>query len=241
MKVQIMVEPLVLLPAMMCDARLFAHQINELSRDRSVQVAPMTNDDSIEQIAENVLAAAPAKFALAGLGMGATVAMEIQRRAPARVTRLALMGANAQSELPIIAAARETQIVKARSGRLKDVIHDEMRPEYLAPSPRRSDVLDVVMEMALDLGVDVFVRQTRAMQRRPDQQKTLRMIRVPTLVLCGIHDELMPVRRHEFLATLIPSARIEILSDAGHLPPLEEPEETNRHLRDWLAQPYVLR
>lgn len=236
-----MAEPLVLLPGMMCDARLFMHQIATFSVERAVHVAPVTLGDTIEEIAETVLASAPEKFALAGLSMGGIVAMEVQRRAPGRVTRLALLDTNAQSEMPAVAAAREPQIVKVKAGRLEDVMRDEMKPNYLAPSAQRGDVLDLVMEMALDLGPEVFVRQSRALQRRPDQQKTLRMLRVPTLVMCGVFDELTPIRRHEFMATLIPYAQLEIIPDAGHLPTLEQPGETNRHLRDWLTQPYVLR
>lgn len=236
-----MAEPLVLLPDMMCDARLFLHQIAAFSHERAVQISPITVGETIEEIAISVLKAAPDRFALVGLAMGGVVAMEIQRRAPGRVTRLALLDTNAQAETPGVAAAREALIVKAKAGRLEDVMRDELLPEYLAPGPQRSEILDLVMEMALDFGPDVYVRQSRALQRRPDQQKTLRMLKVPALVMCGVYDELTPVRRHEFMAALIPYARLEIIPDAGHLPTLEQPAETNRILREWLAQPLVLR
>lgn len=236
-----MVEPLVLLPDMMCDARLYLHQIAALSQDRAVQVCPINQGETVEEMAQSVLDCAPASFALAGLSLGGIVAMEVQRRAPDRVSRLALMDTNAQSETPSVAAGREAQIVKAKAGRLEDAMRDEMRPEYLAPGEQRADILNLMMEMAMDIGADVFVRQSRALQRRPDQQKTLRMLRAPALVMCGVYDELTPVRRHEFIATLIPYARLEVIADAGHYPPLEQPAEVNRHLRDWLAQPMVLR
>jgi len=236
-----MVEPLVLLPDMMCDARLFLHQIAAFSHERAVHIAPLTLGESVEEIVDGVLESAPERFALAGLGFGGIVAMEIQRRAPGRVTRLALLDTNAQAEMPGIAAAREERIVKAKAGRLKDVIRDEVMPEHLAPGPQRAEILDLVMEMATELGAETYVRQSRAMQRRPDQQKTLRMLKIPILVLCGAYDELTPVRRHEFMATLIPYAQLEIIQDAGHFPTLEQPTETNRIIAEWLTQPLVLR
>lgn len=236
-----MAEPLVLLPEGMCDARLFLHQIAAFSHERVVHIAPLATGETIEEIAESVLATAPDKFALAGLGMGGVVALEIQRRASGRVTRLALLDTNSQSETPVIAAAREAQIVKAKAGRLQDVMREDLLPDYLAPGSQRSEILALVMEMALDIGADVYLRQSRALQRRPDQQKTLRLLKVPTLVLCGVHDALTPIRHHEFMAALIPYAQLEIIPDAGHLPTLEQPDETNRHLRNWLAQPLVLR
>ena len=236
-----MTEPLLLLPGMMSDARVFLQQIVAFSRERSVQVADLSQGETVEQIAEQVLDAAPSRFALVGHGMGGVVAMEVLRRASNRVTRLALLDTNAQSETPAMAAAREAQIVKAKAGRLQDAIRDGVKSTDLAPGPRNAAVLKLLMDMAMDIGPETYIRQCRVMQRRPDQQKTLRTMRAPALVMCGVYDELTPIRRHEFMATLIPYAKLEIVGDAGHFPMLEQPEETTRLLRAWLEQPLILR
>jgi len=227
-------EPLVLIPGMMCDARLFGPQILALGADRAVHLAPITGADRIEALAQEVLAHAPPRFALAGLSMGGIVAMEILRRAPERVARLALLDTNALSEQPNIAAAREAQIVAARSGRLAEVMRDEMKPNYLAPGPAQKDVLDLVMAMAEALGPEVFIRQSRALQRRPDQQATLRKYGGISLVLCGEYDALCPLKRHELMAGLLPNARLTVVPDAGHLPTLEQPAAVNAALTEWL-------
>ncbi len=236
-----MTEPLLLLPGMMSDARVFLPQIVALSRDRAVQVADMTKGGTVEAIAEAVLDSAPPRFALAGHGMGGAVAMEVLRRAPDRVARLALLNTNAQAETPLVAAAREEQIVKASAGRLEDAVRDGVQSTDLAPGPRNAGVLGLLLDMARAIGAEVYIRQCRVMQRRPDQQKTLRMLRIPTLVLCGAHDRITPLRRHEFIATLIPNARLEVLAESGHFPMLEQPDEVTRHLRDWLARPLAER
>lgn len=236
-----MIEPVVFLPGMMCDARLYEPQIRAFSATHPVMVAPITHGQRIEEIASAILPLLPAKFALAGLSMGGIVAMEILRRAPERVTRVALMDTNCLAETPQVAANREPQIVKVKSGKLIEVMRDELKPIYLAPGPRRPAVLQTVMDMAHTLGPEVFIHQSRALQRRRDQQSTLRKIRQPALVLCGVHDALCPVKRHTFMAELIPHARLVVLDDAGHLPTLETPDETNDALWEWLHQPYVLR
>ncbi|MDF3470150.1 alpha/beta hydrolase [Sulfitobacter sp. M28] len=233
-------EPLVLLPGMMCDARLFGPQIAELSADMAVMVAPVTQGERIEEIASGLLDLLPKRFALAGLSMGGIVAMELLRRAPDRVSRIALLDTNPLAETPVVAANREPQIVKVRSGRMLEVIRDEMAPKYLAPGPYRAEVMDLVMDMAETLGPEVFIRQSRALQRRRDQQAVLRKCRTPALVLCGEHDQLCPVKRHSFMAELIPYAELVVIPDAGHLPTLKKPDETTAALRNWMRQPLVL-
>lgn len=231
-----MADPIVFLPGMMCDARLFGPQVAALSADHAVMVAPITQGERIEEIASGLLDVLPRRFALAGLSMGGIVAMELLRRAPDRITRLALMSTNPLAEQPEVAAAREPQIVKVRAGKLIDVMRDEMKPNYLAPGPFQGEILDLVMEMASHLGPEIFIRQSRALQRRRDQQKVLMDCRVPTLILCGAHDRLCPVKRHEFMNELITTSELVVLSDAGHLPTLEQSDKVTDHLRLWMAR-----
>ncbi len=232
-----MVEPLVLVPGMMADARAFLPQIVELGWKTAVHIAPPLRGGTVAEMAQDALATAPGVFALCGHGLGGIVAMEIVRSAPERVTRLALMDTSCQSELPQVAAAREPRIVAARSGRFPEALLDEIRLEHLADSSLREGILDAVLEMAADLGAELFVRQSKAMQRRPDQQGALRRIRTPTLILCGEADPVFPVRRHEFMAHLMPNARLEVIKNAGHLPALEAPNAVSDRLTDWLSWP----
>jgi len=228
-------DPLVLLPGMMCDARVFEPQIRALSSRVPVMVAPLLGGERIEDIALHLLHQLPQRFALAGLAMGGNVAMEILRRAPERVSRLCLMSTSPLSDTPAQAANREPMIIGARTGRMEDVLRQNMMPEYLAPGPQRIEILNQVHQMGMELGEALFVSQTRALQRRRDQQGTMRKCKVPTLILCGEYDQLTPVKRHEFLAELIPDATLKIVTAAGHLPTLERPDVVNRVLAEWLG------
>lgn len=231
-----MAEPLVLLPGMMCDSRLFGPQIKAFGATRAIHLPPITAHDTVEELAAEVLAGAPDRFALAGLSMGGIIAMEMLRQAPNRISRIALMDTNPHAENPKKAAEREPQIARVLAGRLEEVMRDEMKPNYLAPGVGRQPVLDIVMTMGLDLGEGVFVRQSRALQKRPDQQAVLRRSKIPTLVLCGEFDELCPVSRHEVMAELIVGSKLVVVPDAGHLPTLEQPEAVNAAFKTWLAE-----
>jgi len=229
--------PLMLLPGMMCDARLFQAQIDGFGTTREIVSPALTQGDSVESIAAVLLREAPPVFNLGGLSMGGIVAMEMLRQAPDRIARLALLDTNPLVERPEIAALRKPQITKVRDGQLISVMRDEMKPNYLAPGPRRAGILDLVVDMARDLGSEVFIRQSRALQTRPDQQDTLRRFKGPALVLCGESDTLCPVSRHELMAAAIPDAELVVVPKAGHLPVLEQPEVVNTALERWLSRP----
>jgi pimeloyl-ACP methyl ester carboxylesterase len=230
-----MTTPLLLLPGMMCDGRLFGPQITALSGERDVLVGNITCASSMAELAKGVLKNAPERFALAGLSMGGIVAMEIVAQDPARVERLALLDTNPRAELPGVQARRGPQIEAVRAGELERVMREELKPNYLARGPRRDEILDLCMDMALDLGPEVFERQSVALRDRPDRQETLRGVDVPTLVLCGRQDTLCPVERHELMHMLVPRSRLVIVEGAGHMPTLERPEETTAALCDWLS------
>lgn len=226
--------PLVLLPGMMCDARLYEPQLAVLSGHRTLHLAPITAEDSVEALAAAILATAPARFALAGLSMGGIVAMEVLRQAPARVERLALLDTNPKAETDAVRAGRAPQIARALDGGLASVMRNEMKPHYLADGPHRTAILDLCMRMALGLGPEVFARQSRALAARPDQQATLAAFRGPALVLMGEDDRLCPHHRHALMHDLIPGSRLEVIAGAGHLPTLEQPETTTAALIRWL-------
>ena len=93
-----MTEPVVFIPDLMCDARVFQPQINALSAERIVVVAAPVVGERIEGMASHLLHGVPQRFALVGLGLGALVAIELTRRAPERVGRLALISADPQAD-----------------------------------------------------------------------------------------------------------------------------------------------
>ncbi|MBU2992830.1 alpha/beta hydrolase [Octadecabacter sp. 1_MG-2023] len=236
-----MAEPLILLPGMMSDARVWATQLTVMSYERPVTIAPVCVGDRIEEIASGLLSSLPSKFALCGHGLGGAIALELVRRAPERVIRLALIGTNPLSDTPQEAADREPRMIGAKSGRFETLLETDILPRHVGQGPLRAHAMAELQEMALSLGPDVYARQERAMQRRRDQQSTLRRITQPTLVLAGGDDKIVPLKRQEFLAELIPYAKLAVLDGVGHMTMLEDPEGTAEALFAWMQQPLVLR
>ncbi|MFW2587702.1 alpha/beta fold hydrolase [Sagittula sp. SSi028] len=236
-----MPEPIVFLPEMLCDARLFGPQLSDLSRKYAVTVAPITGGERVEEIASNLLDQLPKRFALAGCGLGGVVALEILRRAPDRLTRLCLLDSSPLPDTPQQAAERDPLLIRAKAGKFDSAITEALHLDDLVSGPWRGEVAGLIRDMAQGMGIEVLIRQTRALQRRRDQQGTLRRITVPTMVICGAENRQLPVKRHQFMAELIPNAALRVIENAAHFALLEQPEDTAQALRDWLAMPLMLR
>jgi pimeloyl-ACP methyl ester carboxylesterase len=226
--------PIVLIPGLNCSARLYTEQLPVLWQFGPVTVADHTRDDSMEAIAARILAAAPPRFALAGLSMGGFLALTIVRQAPERVQKLALLDTSARPETPEQTARRKPQIALAQNGRFAEV--PALQFPLFVHRNRQGDVAlrARVRLMAEETGAEVFLRQQHALITRPDARPLLATIRCSTLVLVGDGDELTPPALSRELAEGIVGSRLVVVPDCGHLSTMEQPEAVNRALVEWM-------
>lgn len=226
--------PIVLIPGLLCSHRMYEAQIPALWRHGPVILADHTRSDSMAGIAAGILAAAPPRFALAGLSMGGYIAFEILRQAPERVARLALLDTQARPDTPEQSDRRRMQIDLARKGRLLEVA--DLQFPLMISEPRHGDerLRALNHQMANDVGPEGFARQQTAIIGRPDSRPDLAAIRCPTLVLVGAEDALTPPDRAREMADAIQGARLAVIEDSGHLSTVEQPEAVTAALEAWL-------
>jgi pimeloyl-ACP methyl ester carboxylesterase len=229
--------PLLLVPGLLCTARLWREQVTALADLAAITVTRAQREyGSLAAIAEAILAAAPARFSLAGLSMGGYVAFEILRQAPARVSRLALLNTTARPDGEERRRLREAQLRLVAGGRFLGMT-EALAKSFLHPE-RQDDrrlVADIVA-MAVEVGRDGFVRQQSAIVQRPDSRPLLPQIACPTLVLAGRQDPLLAPEVAQEMADAIPDAELVMLENCGHLSPMERPAEVNLALRRWLSE-----
>jgi pimeloyl-ACP methyl ester carboxylesterase len=231
-----MVETLVLIPGLACTARLFEPQIGALSAARTIVVAEHTQDDSIAAIAARLLREVPGRFDLAGLSMGGYIAMEVVRKAPERVERLALLDTSARPDAPEASHDRQRLIALAEAGRFEE-IHSALWPRLVHPDRQDDQTLqDIIFGMTRETGAEVYIRQQRAIMARPDSRPLLPGIEIPTLVLVGEGDAITPPEIAREMAEMIEWASLVVIPGAGHLSTLEQPDRVTRALQLWLGQ-----
>lgn len=227
---------LLLLPGLLCDAALWQPQLDALQDLAEISVGDLTRGESMVRLADQVLADAPRRFALAGLSMGGYVAFEVMRRAPERVTRLALLDTSARPDTPERRQIRRDLIRLAETGGFRGLT-PRLLPQWVHPDAMRDAALVAsVTAMTRRVGREAFIRQQTAILDRPDSRPGLAGIRVPTLVLCGRQDLATPVEVAREMAADIPDARLTIVESCGHLATLEKPAEVNAAMRQWLSR-----
>jgi pimeloyl-ACP methyl ester carboxylesterase len=233
---------LVLLPGLLCDETVWSAQAGALSRRADIHVPAYHDERDLGAMAERVLAGIDrATFALAGHSMGGRIAMEVLRRAPRRIERLALLDTGVHALPEGEAGERE----KAGRLRLLDLARREgmraMATEWargmVHPSRIGGPVFEAILAMFGRRTPAQFAGQIAALLGRADTAPLLPGITCPTLVLTGREDAWAPPAQHEAIAARIPGARLVVVDDCGHMGTMERPEALTAALAEWLGQP----
>ncbi len=226
--------PLVMLPGLMCDARIWHAQQGQFDRP-VIAVDGYGLADNFDAMAGSVIMNAPETFVLAGHSMGARIALEVIRRVPDRVIGLALFDTGVHLPRSDEAATRHDLLALGRRDGI-DALLDRWLPPMVLESRQHDRVLmDALRAMCRSGGVDLYAAQINALLTRPDVGPMLGRIGCPVLVGVGRQDRWSPVDQHEAMARAIPNATLAIFEDCGHMSPAEAPDQLNAALTRWLA------
>lgn len=224
--------PVVLLPALGTDFRLWQPVVDRLD-DIAESSVVTYRGDSIEAMADNVLADAPDRFYLAGMSMGGYVALEVALRRTGRAVGLALLNTSGRAAPEDRRASGLRMIELAESGQYDLAVGHVAG----AVAPRdRPDVAALAVSMANDLGAEAFRDQQRAVLDRRDRCGELVRIDTPALVVGGATDTIIPIEHSVELAAAIPDAELVAVDGCGHFSSLEDPARIADVLRAWLLR-----
>lgn len=226
-----------ILPGLLEDADGFKQVIDALADVAACTVADLTRATTIAGMAGHALEQAPGgRFSLAGHSMGGYVALEIMRRAPERIERLALLNTNARPDSP--ESTENRRRLMALADRDMEAVIEALMPKLMTPEHQKDPLrTGTIGAMKMAIGGEAFKRQQQAIIGRIDSRPHLARIGVPTLVIAGREDAIMPLEWLEELAGGIPGARLEVIERCGHMAPLEKPAEVTRLLRRWIGAP----
>jgi pimeloyl-ACP methyl ester carboxylesterase len=211
-----------------------------LSPFASCQIIDHGLASSITLMAQQTLAVAPPRFALAGHSMGGRVALEVLRLAPQRVTQLALLDTGykarasglegdeeARKRLALLDIAR-TQGVRVMAAQW---VQGMVSPARLADST----LIEAIVAMFERKTAAIFENQIQALLTRPDATPVLANTHIPTLVLCGREDSWAPISQHQEIAAHISGkVSLRVIEAAGHMSTMEQPAAVAQSMLEWI-------
>jgi 3-oxoadipate enol-lactonase len=234
-----MPDAILLLHAFPLDAQMWRPQIEAFGSDTAILAPnhPGFGGAAVPDVMTMELAARSAIAALdeaetdraivCGLSMGGYVALELWRRAPERVGGFVFANTRAGADSPEGAANRRALAERLRSEG-KGFFADGP-PGLLSPNAS-DDLRARVRAIIAEQPADAIAAASLGMAERPDSTPDLPGIDVPTLVVTGSEDSLIPPGVTSEMADAIPDAELAVIEGVGHLSNLEAPEEFTRLL-----------
>lgn len=231
--------PLVLLHAFPFDHRMWsAVEVEAITPDqRGFGGTPLgTAAPDLSVVAQDVIDSLDGRPAvLGGCSMGGYVAMAVLRAAPELVAGLVLVSTRATADNETGRANRHAMADRI-DAEGPGFVPDTVLPTLLGAETfdRRPDVVDRVRGLVSEQDGAAIAWAQRAMAARPDSSELLRGTDIPTLIIRGEQDTLIPADEAEALSDLMPKAELVVLTGTGHLPPLESPAEFTAAVARWL-------
>ena len=196
---------------------------------------------SVDEMADDVVELLDAldlreKVVVGGLSMGGYVAMSLVLRHEGRLRGLMLMNTRAAADPPSTARAREDLAQVVESSGKADAVVESMLPKLFAPSTyaSRPEIVDRIKARMLRSNPRGIAGTLRGLAIRPDRTSQLTRIPLPTLVLAGADDQMIPTEEARRLAEEISGSELVLITESGHLAPLENPTEANAAILNFL-------
>jgi pimeloyl-ACP methyl ester carboxylesterase len=222
---------LVMIPALGCDGRLYSEVVPRLS-DVVEPVTIVADGDEMGDCVQQVLEKAPEKFIVLGTSFGGRVALEVAFAAPQRVQGLVVIGAGADVAADPSAGFRRAE--RLRGSEFENVVMELADMISHTPGANGPKARTSFVTMADELGGALMARQSQALAKRKDLFPRLGEITCPSLMLWGREDQFSPAAEGLKMSTALLHGRYAEISECGHFPSLEAPEETADILLHWL-------
>jgi 3-oxoadipate enol-lactonase len=241
--------PVVLLHAFPVDRRIWRHQLAGLSDVARVVIPDLrgfgqnktTGAFTLVDLADDVKSLVDSlglgKVVLCGLSMGGYVTQALAAKYPTVVRGVILADTKSEADTPDGKAARDKMIALVKEKGSKAVA-EQMLPKMLAPDMIKADqpVVAEVRSMMESCPPDTIATASRAMRDRPDRTADMARLKVPALVIVGEHDATISRDVATKLAQTIQNGRLHVVPGAGHLSPIESPDDVTAAIRTFLKE-----
>jgi pimeloyl-ACP methyl ester carboxylesterase len=183
------------------------------------------------------------RFVVAGNSLGGEIAWRTAWLAPQRVAQLVLVDAAGYpfrpQHMPLGFRLARMPVVNRAIDYLtpRSLIERSLRDVYGDPSKVTAELVDRYYELTLREGNRHALGQRFQQMEHGEQAPRISTLHVPTLVIWGGRDHLVPVDNAEHFHRDIAGSRLVVFDDLGHVPQEEDPQRTVQALKAFLLSP----
>lgn len=226
-------QSLVLLPGLNNTRAVFDGVVQALPQDVAGLALDNPPLETVEAIAEALLATLPERFWLAGFSFGGYVALALLERAPQRIQGIAMICTGPGADPAAVQPKRQAALDAVAQGRYFELIAQQAANAFHPDSLANTALMRARTAMVQAYGPQHYAAHVRATMERPDRARLLDGSK-PTLVVTASHDAVIPPATVAQYAAAIPGVQLRQVQGAGHLLPMERPAELAGLLANWI-------
>ena len=232
-------QNLVMIPGLNNSKQIFDGVTDHLSLAINSVAVDVPALEDVGSIADQLLKELPAEFHLFGYSFGGYVALAIMEKAPERVKSLALVSSVANADNEKMKLVREAAIQRVQAGEYEDMVRASAFKGVHPDHVNRQDITDIREQMMTEYGADRYRAHLRATATRPDRAELLSKINFPVLIVGSPNDQVVPFERQQKMVEHLQHPIVKEIQQAGHLIPLEQPEQLANILENYIMQEKV--
>jgi 3-oxoadipate enol-lactonase len=176
------------------------------------------------------------KAILCGLSMGGYIALNAVKNFEERFEALVLCDTQCiadsvevkEKRYKTIETIEVNGVAEFNEGFIKNVFHKDSLSN-------KKELVEQLRKVVFSNSKQIIKQGLMALAERTETCSTLDKITIPTLIICGREDIVTPLAQSEFLNQSINGSLLRVIENAGHVSNLEQPDEFNKHLHDFLA------
>lgn len=224
---------IVFLPGLLCNTSLW-DQITDLSKQFPTTFIDFRDCQNLEEMVDKIKDIPESSFHLVGFSMGGYIAKVFSTKYPQRVMSLSLIASTVGALSDESRRSRMQMIKLLQHSKYKGMSAKDVSIYVHESSMSKKEVVNTIIEMSQSYTSEMYVNQLLATLDRKDLASEIESLNIPTLIVGGVEDRIVPrhmlTRFHEKLT----KSRLEFVESCGHYIPLEHPEELTRILKDFL-------
>ncbi len=231
--------PLVLISGIMCNENLWARQIERFSSGNLHVLTPdILQEKTVEQLAIEIASSIEGRINIVGFSSGGYIAQEIIRLSPDKINKVILISTSGGKYTEKQQVRRKFFLSEDNDS--KDESGLSMFVDKLTSSYTSMDdihILNDINHMLTTIDPSVFYQQMKVIYEYNKSPPDLRNITMPALIICSDNDPFISCEAYIELVNKIPTAKLKLIKNSGHMLPLSAGDEINNEIEVFFGYP----